>query len=339
MTNLTLNLNERSYDITIGKGLLKSVDKYMNLNRKIFIVTDDGVPSNYSIAVKEKCKDSKIFTVKSGEDSKSLSTLELLLKEMLDFGMSRKDAVVAVGGGVVGDLSGFLASVYMRGIDFYNIPTTFLSQVDSSIGGKTAVNLSGIKNIVGTFYQPKAVLIDTDTLKTLPMRQMSAGICEAIKMSMTSDAELFKIFENEGVTEENVETVIARSLAIKKQVVEADEKEGGLRKILNFGHTLGHGIEAVEELRGFYHGECVSIGMIPVSSQNVRDKLIPVLNKFGLPTNYLGDIDEALRFVSHDKKCAGGLVDVVFVDEIGSFRIEKISVAEFSAIVKKGFLM
>ena len=256
---------------------------------------------------------------------------------MLDFGMTRSDCAVAVGGGVVGDLTGFAAASFMRGIDFYNVPTTLLSQVDSSIGGKTAVNLGVVKNIVGAFYQPKAVLIDTDVLKTLSKRHYAAGLAEAVKMSLTSDSELFSIFEKEEISDKNIEDVIVRSLEIKRKVVEEDEKEAGLRKILNFGHTLGHGLEAEGELSGLYHGECVALGMLPVCSDDVRARLIPVLKKLGLPTKFDGNLERALDYVSHDKKCSGNSVSVIFVEKVGSFKIEKMSVADFIKLVKERF--
>lgn len=334
MTTLRLDLSERGYDITIGKNLLSAAGMLMNLDRRVFIVTDSGVPKKYAEAVAAASKLAHIYTVPEGEGSKSLRTLEDVLSAMLDFKMSRKDCIVAVGGGVVGDLTGFAASAYMRGIDFYNIPTTLLSEVDSSIGGKTAVNLGGIKNVVGAFYQPKAVIIDTDTLKTLPKRHISAGLAEAVKMSLTSDKELFEFFEREDVTEKNIDYVIKKSLLIKKAVVESDERESGLRKILNFGHTFGHGIEA-EELSGLYHGECVALGMIPMCSPELRKRVASVLIRLGLPTEYTGDVDRALRHVVHDKKSSDGMVEAIFVDTPGSFRIEKLSVEEYSKTVKE----
>ena len=337
MTSINLNLGDRGYTVTIGKGILSSADKYFNLDRKVFIVTDSNVPEEYAIAVSKRCKSSTIYTVAEGEGSKSLSTLEALLTEMMNFGMKRGDAAIAVGGGVVGDLTGFAASVYMRGIDFYNVPTTLLSQVDSSIGGKTAVNLGATKNIVGAFHQPKAVLIDTDVLKTLPKRQIGAGLAEALKMSMTSNAELFDFFENEKITEDSYEKIITDALMIKKAVVEADEKETGLRKILNFGHTLGHGIEAESGLSALYHGECVALGMIPVCSDDVRKRLLPILKKIGLPTEYNGNLDAALSFVSHDKKATSDGLDVIFVEEIGSCEIKKMTAEDFSSLVKRNF--
>ncbi|MBE6644101.1 MAG: 3-dehydroquinate synthase [Ruminococcaceae bacterium] len=333
MKTIKLNLNERSYNISVESGLLEKADKILNLNRKVFILTDTGVPREYSEKILAKSKEAVIFTVAEGESSKSMATLSKIFEVMLGFEMSRGDCLVAVGGGVIGDLGGFAASIYMRGIDFYNVPTTLLAQVDSSIGGKTAVNFKGIKNVIGSFYQPKAVLIDVDTLKTLPKRQISAGLAETVKMALTSDSELFEIFEKN--TALDIEEIVIRSLMIKRAVVEADERESGLRKILNFGHTLGHGIESDADLHGLYHGECVALGMLPMCSGEVRDRLLPILKKLNLPTSYTGDIDNALNFIVHDKKTKNGFVEAIFVDKIGQYRIEKISVDDFSSMIKE----
>ncbi len=335
MTSLHLDLGQRGYDITVGKGLLCRAGELFNLNRRVFIVTDSGVPAEYAKTVASCAAEAKIVTVPAGEGSKSPMTYSYLLSQMLEFGLTRTDCAVAVGGGVVGDLTGFCAATYMRGIDFYNVPTTLLSQVDSSIGGKTAINLDGVKNIVGAFHQPRGVLIDTDTLKTLPRRQISNGLAEAVKMSLTSDGELFGIFEREGANEDNIEQIILRSLKIKKAVVEADEREAGLRKILNFGHTFGHAVEAEEEMHGFFHGECVAIGMTVVSSEAVLARLVPVLERLGLPTRYEGDTEKALSYISHDKKCEGERISVIFVDEVGSFRAEKMEISDFCKLVRE----
>ena len=332
MTELTLDLGERGYKIQVGRDLLSRAKKYFNLDRRVFIVTDSGVPDIYAKAVKKQCKEAKIVTVQEGEGSKSPETLTRLLTEMTDFQLNRGDCTVAVGGGVVGDLTGFAASIYMRGIDFYNIPTTLLSQIDSSIGGKTAINLAGIKNVVGAFHQPRGVLIDTDVLKTLPKRQLSSGLAEAIKMALTSDAALFEQIENVAeINDEALEKIIVGSLKIKKHVVEEDEKETGLRKILNFGHTFGHGIEAQG---GLYHGECIALGMIPMCNDSVRERLIPVLKKYNLPTTLGCDTEAALSLVLHDKKGTGDGVIAVLVDEIGSYRFKKMSFTEFGEAVK-----
>ena len=335
MTTLHLELGERGYDITVGRALLSDAGKFFNLDRRVFIVTDDGVPKEYASAVAACAKEAVIVTVPQGEGSKSPEVYTDLLMRMLDFGMTRTDCAVAVGGGVVGDLTGFVAASYMRGIDFYNVPTTLLSQVDSSIGGKCAINLGGVKNIVGAFHQPRGVLIDVDTLKTLDARQIANGAAESVKMACTSDKALFELIEREGITDESLTDIIIGSLKIKKAVVEADEREGGLRKILNFGHTFGHAIEADEKLNTLYHGECVALGMLPVSSESVKKRLIPVLEKLSLPTVWNGNVDEACKFISHDKKCDGAKLSVVLVDEIGSYRIEKLEVEKFIEMIKR----
>ena len=331
MTILSMELGENSYDIVLERGALEKAGQYLKLDRKVLIVTDDGVPVEYAAAVAKVCREPVVEVIPMGEGSKSLQSFERLLRVMLQKGFSRKDCVVAVGGGVVGDLAGFAASAYMRGVDFYNIPTTLLSQVDSSIGGKTAVNLDGIKNIVGAFYQPKRVLIDPQTLSTLPKRQLANGLAEAVKMSLTSDAELFAYLE-EGNIEEKLDIIIEKSLRIKKSVVEQDEKEQGLRRILNFGHTLGHGYEAAAEGK-LYHGEAVALGMLPVCSREVRARLIPVLESAGLPVTYEADREKVFQAVAHDKKGADGKVSLILVDEPGHYIIQETDADDLKKLI------
>ena len=319
-----MNLGGDSYDILVQRGILSSAGQHLNLNRRVLVVTDSGVPAEYAETVAAQCRNGIVCTVESGEASKSLDGFGKLLQTMLDHGFSRKDCVVAVGGGVVGDLSGFAASAYMRGIDFYNIPTTLLSQIDSSIGGKTAINFGNVKNIVGAFYQPKKVLIDPDLLKTLPPRQISNGLAEAVKMSLTSDRELFELFET-GDIEKNLDEIIIRSLNIKKNVVEQDEKETGLRKILNFGHTVGHGIESSEGMSELYHGECVALGMLPMCGDEIRDRVAAVLQRCGLFREMTYDWDKITEAAFHDKKADGDAVAVTVVNEIGSFEMKKMN--------------
>ncbi|MBQ3489078.1 MAG: 3-dehydroquinate synthase [Clostridia bacterium] len=333
---LSLNLGANSYDIIIEHGSLAKAGKYLNLNRKILIVTDDGVPAVYADIVAKQCKTPIKITVAQGEDSKSFSTLELLCKTMLENGFTRTDAVVAVGGGVVGDLSGFAAAVFMRGIDFYNIPTTLLSEVDSSIGGKTAINLGGFKNTIGAFHQHKRVLIDPDVLKTLPKRQIANGLAEAIKMAATFDQELFQKIEREEI-DANLDYIIERSLMIKKAVVECDEKEAGLRRVLNFGHTIGHGIESYENLHGLYHGECVALGMIPMCAENVRKRIISVLEKAGLPTSLSFDPERIYEAVTHDKKADGDKIHFIYVPEIGTYEMKTTALTDFYQTIKEAF--
>lgn len=330
---LHLDLPTGGYDIYLERGALDRAGELLSLDRKVLIVTDSGVPAQYAQRVAAQCREAHVVTVGEGEGSKSFATLEALCRIMLQKGFTRTDCVVAVGGGVVGDLSGFAAASFMRGIDFYNIPTTVLSQVDSSIGGKVAINLGHVKNIVGAFYQPRAVIIDPEVLKTLPERQVANGLAEAVKMALTSDAALFELFEG-GKALEKIDTVIERSLRIKKAVVEEDERETGLRRILNFGHTLGHGIEGAQRLSGLYHGECVALGMIPMCAPDVRARLIPVLQSLGLPTQIEGDLEAMLDLASHDKKCEGNVVSVVTVDEVGKCRIQKMPLDEWKAQIR-----
>lgn len=325
---LTLKSSVGPYDIQIGRGLISRAGEFFNLNRRVVIVTDEGVPKEYAEAVLKAAKCGTVITLPEGEGTKIFKYLELLLTKMLEFGLTRTDCAVAVGGGVIGDLTGFAAASYMRGIDFYNVPTTLLSQVDSSVGGKCAINLSGAKNTVGAFYQPKGVICDLDTLKTLDKRLVSEGLAEALKMALTSDDELFSIFENEEIGDAVLEKIVARSLKIKLDVVSGDEKESGIRKILNFGHTFGHGIEA-ESFGKLYHGECVALGMIPMISRDLRPRLINVLKKLDLPTKVDIDTEKALSHVINDKKADGDKISAIFVDKIGKYEIRKMKITEF----------
>ncbi len=332
---LKMKLPEREYDIVIERGALSRANEYMDLSRRVLIVTDSGVPAEYARTVASLVKEPTVVTVPEGEESKSTKILEQLLYTMVNKDFTRTDAVLAVGGGVCGDLAGFAAAVYMRGIDFYNIPTTVLSEVDSSIGGKVAIDFAGVKNIVGAFHQPKAVIVDPDTLTTLSRRQIANGLAEALKMSLTCDAELFEIFEK-GSAEAEIDLVIERSLRIKKFVVENDEKEAGLRKILNFGHTLGHGIEATSG-GALFHGECVGLGMIPMCAPEIRERLISVMNSLGLPTDADFDIEKALAVASHDKKRSGDDISVIYVPKVGMYEIRKMPIEEWKKTVRDSY--
>lgn len=315
------------YDIVLEPGAIEKAGELLDLNRRALIVTDSGVPVRYAETVAAQCKDAVIVTIPQGEQSKCFDEFKHLLQEMLDASFTRGDCVVAVGGGVVGDLSGFAASCYMRGVDFYNIPTTLLSQVDSSIGGKTAIDFGGVKNIVGAFYQPKKVVIDPDVLKTLSRRQLMAGLAEAIKMAATNDAELFSLIERSADLTADLPEMIYRALMIKKSVVELDPRETGLRRVLNFGHTIGHAVESFNAGR-LLHGECVALGMIPMSGENAAMRIRAVLKKYGLPTEIGQTADELMPFLKHDKKTGADGISAVVVDEIGKFRLCRMSADE-----------
>lgn len=330
---IPVRLDTQSYDIVLEAGALDCVGQWLNLDRKVLIVTDDGVPSSYAETVATASKDPVVVTLPQGEASKSMANFQYLLSQMLAASFTRHDCVVAVGGGVVGDLSGFAASCYMRGVDFYNIPTTLLSQVDSSIGGKTAIDLDGVKNVIGAFYQPRRVLIDPNVLQTLDKRQLHAGLAESIKMAMTSDAELFELIEQSTDLYADLPEIIHRSLLIKRDVVEKDPKETGLRRILNFGHTVGHAIESYHAGNQL-HGECVATGMLPFCAPDLRSRLVSVLQKYDLPTSAEGGADQLLPYVLHDKKRQADTVAAVFVDEIGSFRMTNVPIDQIPSYLE-----
>ncbi len=328
---IRMELGKNSYNIEIERGILARAGDYLNLKRKVMIVTDEGVPITYAKQIAGMCKEAYIKVIPQGESNKNLQTVEAVLQEMLQSQFGRKDCVVAVGGGMVGDLAGVVASLYMRGIDFYNVPTTLLAQVDSSIGGKTAVNLGGIKNVIGAFYQPKAVLIDPDTLNTLSERLSVNGLMEALKMGATNDAELFSLFQN-GDWKCQIDEIIEKALLIKKYVVEQDEKESHLRKILNFGHTIGHGFESAAHGK-YLHGECVALGMLYMSAPEVREEFLKIYEKIGfsVPSISEFDIEEVKNAILHDKKANNQNCSVVFLEEIGQGSIEEWSMQQVLA--------
>ena len=337
---INIDLPQNGYDIIIERGILKRAKEELNLERKVLIVTDSGVPSVYAETLAAQCQDAFITVIDSGEKSKNFDNFLLLQKNMLENGFSRKDCVVAIGGGVAGDLSGFAAGCFMRGIDFYNIPTTVLSEVDSSVGGKTAVDFMGVKNVIGLFYQPKKLLIDPDTLKTLPARQIANGLIEAIKMAATFDEEYFKMFEEaKGFDDLDLEKVIEGAVRLKADVVIKDEKEAGLRKVLNFGHTLGHGIEASTadthlkdivpetvykedyKTKGLLHGESVAIGMLAMCDDEVKERIGAILDKLNVPKTAFFDEEKAMDAIMHDKKLNKNVISTVYVKKIGSFEM------------------
>lgn len=335
METLQVNLKERSYPIYFEKGLLNHLSDFIDTTQHFFLITDDGVPEKWVSLVSSQLSNCVICVVKQGEISKSLDTYEACLKQMLDNHFTRKDCVIALGGGVVGDLSGFVAATYMRGIDFIQIPTTSLSQIDSSIGGKVAVNIEERKNCVGAFWQPKAVLIDPQTLSTLTSRHFYNGLVEALKAGLLSDQRIVELFSEKEI-KENVEEIIYRSLLFKKSIVEQDEKETGIRKILNFGHTLGHGFESYYHLSGLYHGEAVALGMIMILTNNdIKALLISILKKMDIQTTVDYDANQVLEFIKNDKKGNAKGVSLICLDELQSPYIKEASWEEIKKILEK----
>ena len=323
--NVISKTKDINYPIIIERNALNKVNEYFSLdNKKVLIITDDGVPKKYLETLESVINNSYTYVIKQGEASKNFDNYKNILEFMVKNKFTRTDVVIALGGGVVGDLSGFVSGSYMRGITFYNIPTTLLSQVDSSIGGKCAIDFLGVKNNIGCFNSPKGVLIDPNTLDTLDNRQKSAGLAEVIKMALTSNKELFDyILNNDAFS--NIEYVIKEALEIKKHVVEVDPFEENLRKVLNFGHTIGHAIESLSN-GSLLHGECVALGMTYMIDESIKNVLVEALSKYNLPIKTNIDIDKIIDLIKVDKKASGDMVSIVYVKTPGSFEFRKIKI-------------
>ena len=341
MHTTRVELGSRSYPITIGDGLLQGIGAALgpfNFSRNIALVSNTTVFPLYGTAVSRSLAASGFscteIILPDGEAFKTMASAEKILEELLRAGIDRKSALIALGGGVVGDLAGFAASVYMRGIDFIQVPTTLLAQVDSSVGGKTGVNHALGKNMIGTFWQPRLVWIDIDTLKTLPRREFIAGIAEIIKYGIIWDHELFDFLEKHADDVLNLEKdplrhIIRRSCEIKADVVARDEREGGIRAILNFGHTVGHALETATNYTMFLHGEAIAAGMSTeveiaclrgLLSTEEAARIRSLIRAYGLPCAIPGDISRDLFFGSMklDKKAISGVLRFILPERIGS---------------------
>jgi 3-dehydroquinate synthase len=338
---VSVQLGNRSYAIIIAPGLLKQLGREcarLKLGDRCAIITDTNVGKNFAKPVYESLLKAGfepiLFTVPAGETAKNLKSVQSCYDQLAMHRFERKSFIIALGGGVVGDLVGFVAATYLRGIPFLQVPTTLLAQVDSSVGGKTGVNLKAGKNLVGAFYQPRLVLCDLDTLKTLPERQFRAGLAEVIKYGIIFDAKLFarlerdlpKILRRDSKT---LSEIIARCCEIKAEVVSQDEKEGGLRAILNFGHTIGHAIENSSGYGKFLHGEAISIGQVAAAKISHKILGLPadatariekLFARAGLPVRIkLNSAQRKKLFAAMmlDKKVSGGEIQFVLAEQIG----------------------
>jgi 3-dehydroquinate synthase len=338
-------LGSRSYDIQIGEGLLAYLGKEcarLGLGQRCAIITDTNVGPHYAKSAQSVLAqagfDSFVVTVPAGETSKSLRTVQSCYDQLAAQRLERKSFIVALGGGVVGDLAGFVAATYLRGLTFVQVPTTLLAQVDSSVGGKVGVNLKAGKNLVGAFYQPRLVLCDLATLSTLPDREYRAGLAEVIKYGVIHDAAFFERLERDmslllGREPKTLTEVVARCCEIKGEVVGQDETEGGLRAILNFGHTIGHALEAVSHYGKYLHGEAISLGQIAAARLSAEllgfpqadvERIRVLLRRAGLPTLLLLNADERPKLLAAmklDKKVSNGEVKFVLARSIGHVEI------------------
>ena len=341
MRIVNVPLGARSYEIKIGPGLLSELGRHcarLKLGSRCAVISDRNVAPRFAKAVQQSLKkagfESVLITVPAGETAKSLKVVEQCYDALAKHRLERKSFIVALGGGVVGDLAGFVAATYLRGIAFVQVPTTLLAQVDSSVGGKVGVNLKSGKNLVGAFHQPRLVLCDIDTLRTLPLRELRAGLAEVIKYGIIYNAALFerlerdlkKLLKREPKT---LAEVIARCCEIKADVVGQDETENGLRAILNFGHTIGHAIENISGYGKYLHGEAISIGQVAAAmisaimlrlSKDEANRISMIFGRAGLPTTMPLNASQRKRLLAAmrlDKKVSGGEVKFVLAKRIG----------------------
>ncbi len=336
------------YDILIERGLIKNCGELIrkvSRAEKVTVITDSNVGAIYSDKVVNSLKsagfDVSVFTFPAGEKSKNLSTIANMYSHMADFRMSRGDLVVALGGGVTGDMAGFAAASYMRGISFVQIPTSLLAQVDSSVGGKTGVDIAQGKNLVGAFHQPILVIIDPDTLKTLPEYYINDGMAEVIKYGCIKDERLFKTLEDVNALD-IIDDVIERCVSIKRDVVNRDEKESGERMLLNFGHTLGHSLEKIYNFDGLSHGQAVAVGMVMITrasetagitEKGVTDRIASLCKKYNLPVSDNAGIKEIAEVCASDKKAGNGYVNLVLLNKIGDSFTKKTPLGEVESFI------
>lgn len=347
MTNVKVSLGKRSYEIKIGTGLLGRLGRecrVLGLSNRCAIITDSNVGPRYAAkaraALVKAGFEPVLISVPSGETAKSLKTVQVCYDQLAAARLERKSFVVALGGGVVGDLAGFVAATYLRGIPFVQVPTSLLAQVDSSVGGKVGVNLKAGKNLVGAFYQPRLVLCDLQSLGSLPERELRAGLAEVIKYGIIYDAGLFQRLERELPAllkrePRKLGAVVARCCEIKAEVVRQDEREGGLRAILNFGHTIGHAFEAISHYGKYLHGEAISIGQVAAARLSTElsglprrdvERIYDLLKRAGLPTEVKVSEQEKrklLEAMKLDKKVSRGEVKFVLARRIGKVEFGK----------------
>jgi 3-dehydroquinate synthase len=355
--NLTVGLGDRSYPIFIEDGIMENIGADIgkrNIAARYVVISDDYVASLYGSTLMASLADAgvnaELLTFPRGEASKNLQVFAELSSKLAQMGVDRKSGLIALGGGVTGDLTGFLAASYMRGIPFIQIPTTLLSQVDSSVGGKTGVDIPEGKNLVGAFYQPEAVYIDTAVLTTLPAEELLGGIAEVIKYGVIRDYEFYVFLERNldailALEPSIIQEMIHTCCAIKADVVAQDERESDLRRILNFGHTIGHAIEAASNF-SLIHGHAVAIGMvaalrIAVSSGLCKRKeagrVATLIHSFGLPTEIPEGMDakQIKSYMKTDKKSIGGSVFYVLPTAIGNVIITNdVSEGQIDAVLK-----
>jgi 3-dehydroquinate synthase len=351
MEVVNVDLGDRTYPIYVGSGCLGELGARLAETRcgaRVAVVTNSTIADLYLGRVMTSLGDARldaaVIHIPDGEEHKNLAWLAFVYDKLVDAGVERDGAVIALGGGVVGDLAGFAAASYLRGIPCVQVPTTVLAQVDSSIGGKTGINHAAGKNLIGAFAQPRFVLADVDVLRTLPKRELTAGLAEVIKYGVILDPELFALLEDQLPAVQRLDRdlmvrIVKTSCTLKALVVGEDETESGYRAILNFGHTIGHAIESLTEYKQFLHGEAVAIGMVAAARISARlgfctdadvQRIRRLIQRYGLPTEIPDDIrgTPLALAMRTDKKARGGSINFVCITGIGTTRLARLSCDE-----------
>ncbi len=357
MKAIKVEMGDRSYQIHVQRGILDLVGQYvaeLRLHGRCLLITNETVGAIYAHTVEESLAEEgfevRTVVVEDSEKAKALSVVEQLYQEAYDFEIDRSSPVIALGGGVVGDLAGYVAATYMRGVPFFQVPTTLLAQVDSSIGGKTAVNYL-VKNLIGTFYQPWAVIIDPATLDSLPKKEFRSGMAEVIKYGVIGNAELFSFLENniseiQNLDPGSIEQIIYQSCTMKGQIVSQDELDYGFRTVLNLGHTFGHALEVAGRFEKIRHGEAVAVGMclaaqvselLGMLSREERFRIRALVAAFGLPCSCPENIvpRDLLEIMTRDKKNQSGRINVILPTAIGKVERVRFKQSELARICEK----
>ncbi len=348
MKTLEIRNIDIASNIFIEKGIFKNAANHiykMKRFKRVCVVADENTAKLYLSDLRNSLIEQggivSIHILKAGEQSKTLKSVADIMETLCENSIARGDLLIALGGGMVGDITGFVASTYLRGISIVQIPTTLLAQVDSSVGGKNGVNLPQGKNLVGTFYQPRLVLVDSDLLKTLDSRQTASGMAEVVKMGLIGDKKILTLIKN---TEQNIEEILYRCIKFKKQIVEMDEKDNGIRNTLNFGHTVGHAIEKIGGFQKYTHGEAVAIGMVyalklgenyAITKGTIRADTCALLESLNLPTSCDFEINQIINGIKFDKKKRGDTIGFVLLRDYENPIVEPISLSTLYSMLKE----
>jgi len=327
MKKVHVSLEKNSYDVLIEKGLLSKVSQFLDTEKEYLIITDTNIPRDYIMTVKSQLNVTLVYALQPGESLKCAEKANEIIEDMIAHSIPRSITLIALGGGVIGDFTGFIASIYMRGVDFIQIPTSLLSQVDSSVGGKVGINSKTMKNAIGSFYQPKVVIIDPDTLQTLEKRHFNNGMAELIKHGLIAGKSLYEDLMEKDINLD-IEDFIYRSVVIKRDIVIQDVTDKGVRQLLNFGHTIGH---AIEQDSGYslLHGESIAIGMLMmIKDPSLYNKVRALFQKYNLPVTYTYDTEKIYNYIKTDKKISGNFLNIILLKNEGNAFMKTISLEQ-----------